>query len=295
MFSKSSLSAKRLLRPRGGRGLRAAGGTAVAPLPADARASCQPHPAHVGQRPAKLIQLRDIRKTYWLGEAEVHALDGVSLDIDRGEYVALMGPSGSGKSTLMNTLGCLDHPSSGSYRLEGEEVVAMSEDQRARLRNHKIGFVFQNFNLLSRTSALENVELPLLYSHQFRGRQRRQRVRALLAKVGLGARLDHHPAQLSGGEQQRVAIARALANQPPILLADEPTGNLDSHASRDLLGLFRQLNEEDGITIIMVTHDRDVARHARRAVVICDGRIICDTTDFARALAALDSRQEEEA
>jgi ABC-type lipoprotein export system ATPase subunit len=238
-----------------------------------------------------LIQLREIRKTYQLGETEVRALDGVSLDIQRGEYVALMGPSGSGKSTLLHTLGCLDHPSGGSYRLEGEEVVEMSEDQRARLRNHKIGFVFQNFNLLSRTSALENVELPMLYSHRLRGRQRRQQVRALLQKVGLETRMDHHPAQLSGGQQQRVAIARALANQPPILLADEPTGNLDSHTSRELMDLFRQLNQQDGITIIVVTHDREVARHARRVVIVRDGQVLCDSTDFTQAIAALNSSE----
>ena len=241
----------------------------------------------------QLIQLRDIQKTYTLGEVEVRALRGVSLDIGRGEYVALMGASGSGKTTLMNTLGCLDHPTSGSYLLEGEEVAEMSGDQRARLRNRKIGFVFQNFNLLSRTTALENVELPLLYCGRFRGRQRRDRARRLLKKVGLESRLDHHPSQLSGGQQQRVAIARALANEPPILLADEPTGNIDSHTSREVMDLFRQLNEEDGITIILVTHDQDVARHARRTVVLRDGQVVCDSTDFARATAALHPPEEQ--
>jgi ABC-type lipoprotein export system ATPase subunit len=238
-----------------------------------------------------LIRLRDIHKTYTLGEMEVRALDGVSLDIDRGEYVALMGASGSGKTTLMNTLGCLDHPTRGSYLFEGDEVVEMSGDERARLRNHKIGFVFQNFNLLSRTSALENVELPLLYSSRLRGSQRRDRVRELLKKVGLESRLDHHPSQLSGGQQQRVAIARALANEPPILLADEPTGNLDSRTSREVLDLFRQLNRDDGITIIVVTHDQEVARHARRAIVIRDGKVICDTCEFSRAIEALHSHE----
>ncbi|MCX5656604.1 MAG: ABC transporter ATP-binding protein, partial [Planctomycetota bacterium] len=199
----------------------------------------------------RLIQLRDIRKTYVLGEVEVYALQGVSLDIDLGEYVALMGPSGSGKTTLMNTLGCLDHPTSGSYLLEGEEVVDMSGDERARLRNRKIGFVFQNFNLLSRTSALENVELPLLYARRCSGTQRRQRARKLLTRVGLESRMQHQPSQLSGCQQQRVAIARALTNEPPILLADEPTGNIDSHTSREVMDLFRQLNQEDGITIIL--------------------------------------------
>jgi ABC-type lipoprotein export system ATPase subunit len=235
----------------------------------------------------RLIELRDIRKTFTLGQVEVHALQGVSLDIDHGEYVALMGPSGSGKTTLMNTLGCLDRPTSGSYLLEGEEVVRMSGDERARLRNRKIGFVFQCFNLLARTSALENVELPLLYSARFRGRQRREHVRKLLEKVGLQSRADHHPSQLSGGQQQRVAIARALANEPPILLADEPTGNLDSHTSREVMDLFGRLNQEDGITIIVVTHDEQIARHARRTVVLRDGQVLCDTPQFSRAVAAL--------
>jgi putative ABC transport system ATP-binding protein len=170
----------------------------------------------------------------------------------------------------------------------------MSGDQRARLRNRKIGFVFQNFNLLSRTSALENVELPLLYGSRFSGAQRRSRVRGLLKKVGLEARSDHHPSQLSGGEQQRAAIARALANEPPILLADEPTGNLDSHTSREVLDLFRRLNLEDHITIVIVTHDQEVARHARRTIVLHDGQLLCDTTDFARAAAALHSREEQD-
>ena len=242
-----------------------------------------------------LIQLRDIRKTYSLGEVEVNALRDVSLDIERGEYVALMGPSGSGKTTLMNTLGCLDHPTSGSYLLEGEEVVDMSGDERARLRNLKIGFVFQNFNLLPRTSALENVELPLLYSQEIKSRQRRERVRNLLKKVNLESRMDHHPAQLSGGQQQRVAIARALANEPSILLADEPTGNLDSHTSREVMDLFRQLNENDGITIILVTHDQEVAKNARRAVVIRDGQVICDSHEFSQAVEALHAEEKKAA
>jgi putative ABC transport system ATP-binding protein len=224
-----------------------------------------------------LLQLKDIRKTYLLGQLEVQALRSISLDIGGGEYVALMGPSGSGKSTLMNTLGCLDHPTDGSYMFDGEEVVSMSLDQRARLRNHKIGFVFQNFNLLSRSNTVENVELPMLYSSRRRGRQRRERARMLLQKVGLSGRLDHRPAQLSGGEQQRVAIARALANEPTVLLADEPTGNLDSHTGRDVMELFGQLNQEDGITIILVTHDAEIARHAQRTVVLHDGEIVSDT------------------
>jgi ABC-type lipoprotein export system ATPase subunit len=244
-------------------------------------------------RELPLIELREIHKTYSLGEVEVRALDGVSLSVDRGEYVALMGASGSGKTTLMNTLGCLDRPTRGSYLLEGEEVVAMSHDERARLRNRKIGFVFQSFNLLSRTSALENVELPLLYASRLRGGQRRDRVRQLLKKVGLESRADHHPSQLSGGQQQRVAIARALANEPPILLADEPTGNLDSRTSREVMELFGQLNRDDGITIIVVTHDQEIARHARRAIAIRDGQIICDTTEFAAAAAALQGHEGE--
>jgi putative ABC transport system ATP-binding protein len=201
--------------------------------------------------------------------------------------VALMGPSGSGKSTLMNTLGCLDRPTRGSYLLDGLEVVTMSQDERACLRNHKIGFVFQNFNLLSRTSALENVELPMLYSGNLSGRHRHERAKSILGRVGLDDRLDHHPSQLSGGQQQRVAIARALANQPSILLADEPTGNLDSRTSREVMELFRQLNETDGITVILVTHDQDVARHARRAIVIRDGQVVSDATDFHHAVEAL--------
>ena len=220
----------------------------------------------------QLISLREIRKTYTLGEVEVHALQGVSLDIDHGEYVALMGPSGSGKTTLMNTLGCLDHPTSGSYRLDGEEVMEMSGDQRARLRNRKIGFVFQNFNLLARTTAAENVELPMLYSAGLRRPSGASASDACWKRSGWKSRADHHPSQLSGGQQQRVAIARALANEPPILLADEPTGNLDSRTSREVMDLFRQLNREDGITIILVTHDQEIARHARRVVVLRDGQ-----------------------
>jgi ABC-type lipoprotein export system ATPase subunit len=239
-----------------------------------------------------LITLREICKTYTLGEVEVHALQGVSLDIDRGEFVALMGPSGSGKTTLMNTLGCLDHPSSGSYRLEDDEVMEMSGDQRARLRNRKIGFVFQSFNLLARTTAAENIELPMLYSSQLRTHDRRQRVRALLEKVGLGARADHHSSQLSGGQQQRVAIARALANEPRILLADEPTGNLDSRTSREVMDLFRRLNRDEGLTIIVVTHDAEIARHAGRVVVLHDGGILCDTPDVDLAASTLHSYAE---
>jgi len=240
----------------------------------------------VNLKPA-LIRLREICKTYSLGETKVEALREVSLSIDQGEYVALMGPSGSGKTTLMNTLGCLDRPTSGSYLLAGEEVAEMSRDARARLRNRKIGFVFQNFNLLARTSAVENVELPLLYARGVSARQRRQRAIKMLETVGLGDRLGHHADQLSGGQQQRVAIARALVNEPAILMADEPTGNLDSRTSKELIKTFRELNRESGITIILVTHNQDVARNADRAIVLLDGRIVEDTTDFDRALRAL--------
>ncbi|MCE5303523.1 MAG: ABC transporter ATP-binding protein [Planctomycetaceae bacterium] len=235
----------------------------------------------------RLIRLHDVCKTYHVGEVEVQALQGISLGIERGEYVSLIGPSGSGKTTLMNMLGCLDRPTSGSYLFDGNEVAKMSADGRARLRNLKIGFVFQNFNLLARTTTLENVELPLLYRRDIRGSQRCLIARQLLKKVGLESRMNHHPSQLSGGQQQRAAIARALASRPSILLADEPTGNIDSHTSREVMDLFRQLNEEDGITIILVTHDQEVARHAHRTIVLRDGRVVCDSTDFASAAAAL--------
>jgi ABC-type lipoprotein export system ATPase subunit len=240
-----------------------------------------------------LIELEDIHKTYSLGEATVRALDGVSLAIDSGEYVALMGPSGSGKSTLMNMLGCLDRPDFGSYRLDGAEVVTMSRDERAVLRNRKIGFVFQSFNLLGRTTALENVELPLMYGGRFKARDRRDRARAMLERVGLVDRMDHHPGQLSGGQQQRVAIARALANEPAILMADEPTGNLDSRTSGEVMALFAELNQRDGITVILVTHDQDVGRNARRTLVLRDGQVVADTTRFEEAVAALHPAESE--
>jgi putative ABC transport system ATP-binding protein len=223
-----------------------------------------------------LIEVRDVAKVYDLGEVKVHALRSATLDIDRGEYVALIGPSGSGKSTLMNILGCLDRPTSGSYRLDDQEISGMSRDERAVIRNKQIGFVFQNFNLLQRTSAVENVELPLLYGRRYSHRDRRKRAETMLHKVGLGDRLHHHPTQLSGGQQQRVAIARALVNEPSILLADEPTGNLDSRTSREVIALFQQLNDEHGITIILVTHDQNVADHARRIVMLRDGAIVDD-------------------
>lgn len=240
-----------------------------------------------------LIELKDICRTYDLGEVRVHALRPTSLEIERGEYVALLGPSGSGKSTLMNTLGCLDRPTSGSYKLDSREVATMSRNQRARIRNKHIGFVFQNFNLLARTSAAENVELPLLYGAGVAGRKRKQRAREMLGLVGLEDRLDHHPGQLSGGQQQRVAIARALVTDPSILMGDEPTGNLDSKTSREVIQLFRKLNEEQGITVILVTHDLNVARNARRMLVLRDGRIVTDTTDYEEAFHVLHTAEDE--
>lgn len=239
-----------------------------------------------------LIELTDVRKVYHLGEVEVVALRGVSLAIDTGEFVALVGPSGSGKSTLMNTLGCLDRPTGGSYKLAGEEIATLGNDERAVVRNRRIGFVFQNFNLLSRTSALENVELPLMYRRGLSAKERHKRALELLTRVGLGDRLDHHPAQLSGGQQQRVAIARALANEPAILMCDEPTGNLDTRTSKDVIQLFRDLNRESGITVILVTHDPAVAHAARRVVVLRDGLVVEDTTDYQRAMDALHAASE---
>jgi len=222
----------------------------------------------------KLIELRDIYKTYYLGEIEVPVLKGVSLEVNQGEFVALMGTSGSGKTTLMNILGCLDRPSRGSYLLDGQEVTSLNPDDLARLRNQRLGFVFQTFNLLPRTNALENVLMPLSYNGMSLSEDEAlKRAKALLERVGLGERLDHEPSQLSGGQQQRVAIARALVNNPAVLLADEPTGNLDAQTTEEVLDLFRRLNEE-GVTIILVTHDEEVARVAKRVIRIHDGRIV---------------------
>ncbi|MEE2937400.1 MAG: ABC transporter ATP-binding protein [Planctomycetota bacterium] len=234
-----------------------------------------------------LIELDDVRRVYDLGEVQVHALRSVSLDIDLGEYVALVGPSGSGKSTLMNTLGCLDRPTHGSYLLDSQEIVTMNRDERARIRNKQLGFVFQNFNLLNRTSAIENVELPLMYVSGISARERNERARELLERVGLYDRLDHHPAQLSGGQQQRVAIARALVNRPSILMGDEPTGNLDSKTSTEVIDLFQKLNQDEKITVILVTHDQNVARNARRTIVLHDGEVAADTTDFEQVVEIL--------
>jgi len=221
-----------------------------------------------------VIQLDKINKVYETGAVSVHAVRDVSLEIQRGEFVAIMGSSGSGKSTLMNMLGCLDRPTRGRYLLDGEDVSRVGRNELADIRNEKIGFVFQGFNLLSRTSALENVELPMLYTRK-RGVSPHERARKALEKVGLGDRTDHHPNQLSGGQQQRVAIARALANDPSLILADEPTGNLDTQTSIEIMGLFQELNEQ-GITLIMVTHELDIARFTKRNIVMRDGRVISD-------------------
>ena len=222
----------------------------------------------------EFIELENIQKTYHLGEIDVPVLKGVSLKVARGELVALMGASGSGKSTLMNLLGCLDRPTGGTYWLDGAEVSQLTSDERARVRNNKIGFVFQNFSLLPRTTALENIMMPLSYAHEHLSeREMKRRAAEMLDRVGLADRSHHYPSQLSGGQQQRVAIARALINNPPLLFADEPTGNLDSKTSEEVLAMFDKLNGEHGLTIILVTHDPNVAQHARRTIHIRDGKI----------------------
>ena len=237
-----------------------------------------------------LIRLDSVSKTYRTGDIEVHAVRGVSLDIGAGEFVAVMGASGSGKSTVMNILGCLDRPTSGRYVLDGVEVSDVDRDQLADLRNKKLGFVFQGFHLLSRTSALENVELPMLYARGFTAAQQRERALRALDLVGLADRADHHPNQLSGGQQQRVAIARALVNEPVLLLADEPTGNLDSRTSVEIMGVFQRLNAQ-GITILMVTHESDIARHTTRTIVMRDGLIVADAPVRERLDAAVELRR----
>ncbi len=226
-----------------------------------------------------LIETRDLWKTYSMGDEEIHALRGVSIEIQRGEYVAIMGPSGSGKSTLMNLIGCLDTPSKGSYLLNEKEVAAMNDDELARIRNEEIGFVFQTFNLLPRATALHNVELPLVYAG-VSGKDRQDRARQALEKVELTARAGHRPNELSGGQRQRVAIARALVNNPSILLADEPTGNLDSKTGNEIMGLFKRLHEA-GNTIILVTHEPDIAAYAHRAIHIRDGQVEKDASRAA--------------
>jgi putative ABC transport system ATP-binding protein len=222
-----------------------------------------------------VIEIENITKVYQMGETEVHALRGATLKIYEGELVAIMGPSGSGKSTLMNIIGCLDQPTSGLYKLDGVDVHTLKDNQLAEIRNRKIGFVFQQFNLLPRTTALQNVELPLIYSGTS-SHHRRERAKVALEAVGLGDRLHHHPNELSGGQQQRVAIARALVNDPAIILADEPTGNLDSHSGAEIMAIFQRLNRQEGMTLVFVTHDPQIARHTRRVISIYDGQIVND-------------------
>jgi putative ABC transport system ATP-binding protein len=231
-----------------------------------------------------VIAVRGLVKTYVVGEVEVRALRGVSLEVRQGEFVAVTGPSGSGKSTLMHILGCLDRPTAGQYVLDGQDVSRMSKDQLAEVRNKQIGFVFQGFNLLSRTTAVDNVELPLLY-RRIKASERRKRAMEALTTVGLGQRADHHPNQLSGGQQQRVAIARALITNPSILLADEPTGNLDTRTSVEVMGIFQHLNLERGITVLLITHERDIAEYGTRIISCRDGQIVSDQPVLGRRIA----------
>jgi putative ABC transport system ATP-binding protein len=251
-------------------------------------------PAGAGTRPdtimmsGPLIAVRDLTKTYSLGDVAVHALRGVSLEVQRGECIALTGPSGSGKSTFLHLLGCLDRPTSGQYLLNGQDVAHLSKRELAHVRNRDLGFVFQGFNLLPRTSALENVEMPLLYTRGMSGRERRARAIAALRAVGLGDRLGHSSSQLSGGQQQRVAIARALISDPMLLLADEPTGNLDSRTSLEVIEIFQRLNTDHGLTIVLVTHERDIAQYASRLVTFLDGRIRSDEPVVSRRIASVD-------
>jgi putative ABC transport system ATP-binding protein len=233
------------------------------------------------------ISVRELTKVYDLGEVQVRALRGVTVDIHEGEFVSVIGPSGSGKSTFMHILGCLDRPSAGTYVLDGADVSKLSKNALAAVRNKKIGFVFQGFNLLSRTTALDNVELPLLYNGDgMRGKERRRRAKAALESVGLGDRESHHPNQLSGGQQQRVAIARSLINEPAILLADEPTGNLDTRTSIEVMDIFQRLNTERGITVLVITHEQDIAEYGTRIIAFRDGKIVSDQQNQVRRLAA---------
>jgi putative ABC transport system ATP-binding protein len=235
-----------------------------------------------------LIQVRELTKIYDVGDVKVHALRGITLEIARGEFVSIVGPSGSGKSTLMHILGCLDRPTSGTYALNGRDVSQLSDDELSAIRNEQIGFVFQGFNLLARTTALENVELPLLYTQRGRAHAADRRRRALeaLTAVGLQDRAEHHPNQLSGGQQQRVAIARALLNSPSILLADEPTGNLDSRTSIEVMDIFQRLKEDRGITVILITHEQQVADYGTRIIRFKDGRIVADAPNLTRRTAS---------
>jgi putative ABC transport system ATP-binding protein len=237
-----------------------------------------------------LVRTEDLVKTYRIGDVAIRALQGVTLDVAHGEFIALTGPSGSGKSTFMHLLGCLDRPTSGIYRFAGRDVATLSSHELARLRNREIGFVFQGFNLLPRTSAVENVELPLLYASGVSASDRRTRARTALESVGLGALLRHHPNQMSGGQQQRVAIARALVNNPSLLLADEPTGNLDSRTSIEVMEILQHLNVERGLTIVLVTHEHDIAEYAMRIVSFLDGRVRTDRPVAARREAGVDLR-----
>jgi putative ABC transport system ATP-binding protein len=233
-----------------------------------------------------VISVRDLRKIYTLGDIQVHALRGLTMDVEPGEFLCVTGPSGSGKSTFMHILGCLDHPTSGHYILDGRDVSKLSRNELADVRNHRIGFVFQGFNLLSRTSAIENVELPLLYSRtQVSAKERHARARAALAIVGLSERAHHHPNQLSGGQQQRVAIARALINDPSILLADEPTGNLDTRTSIEVMDVFQRLNVERGITVLLITHEHDIAEYGTRTIAFRDGHLVSDVKTVTRRIA----------
>jgi putative ABC transport system ATP-binding protein len=250
------------------------------------------HDDPVEATPKPVIDIRGIAKTYQMGEVEVNALRGVSLSIYSGEFLSIMGPSGSGKSTLMNILGCLDQPTSGQYFLDGEDVSRLSEQELARVRNKKIGFVFQSFNLLKRTSALRQVELPLIYAGT---PGRTKKARAALESVGLGKRLDHLPSELSGGQQQRVAIARALVNEPAMILADEPTGNLDSRSGMEVMQIFQRLNREQGITTVFVTHDPWIARHTRRVIMLRDGLVIADRQVADPLVAGENDRPSEAA
>ena len=238
--------------------------------------------------PPSVISVRDLTKIYDVGEVQVPALRGITLDVVPGEFVALTGPSGSGKSTFMHLLGCLDRPTSGQYFLNGQDVSTLTSHELARVRNAAIGFVFQGFNLLSRTSALENVELPLLYGARATAAERRERATEALESVGLGDRIDHHPNQLSGGQQQRVAIARALVNNPALLLADEPTGNLDTRTSIEVMGIFQKLNIERGISIVLVTHEADIAEYATRVIAFRDGLVRSDGAVAHRRDAAIE-------
>ncbi|MBE2197557.1 MAG: ABC transporter ATP-binding protein [Anaerolinea sp.] len=244
----------------------------------------------VGNGRNPVIKIENMTKVYQMGEHQVHALNGVSLEVYPGDFVAIMGPSGSGKSTMMNMLGALDQPTSGAYWLDGTDVSQLSDDALADVRNRKIGFVFQNFNLLSRTPALQQVELPLIYAGKG---QRRERARKALELVGLGDRIGHKPSELSGGQQQRVAIARALVNEPAIILADEPTGNLDSKSGTEVMQIFQRLNHEQGITVIFVTHDPWIARHTKRVVTLADGKVLSDEMILEQLIAGKSARPSD--